>query len=1272
MNALPVGSPEILLDEKEYGSTLKGGEGTTLPKLASESDGERLRQYVEPDVRIKHLNSRRERRQEAVKSQPLMDDTVAQLDYPRKLWDRPVSKQPYEWAYDPRMPREWNEVIASMRDNEEYRISSTPYRQAKADEESVSELFVNLYEQDWPQPEQLRRQATVALELGGDDTVDRLKKLVNRFEKPTKTAKKKLRKPGALSEEDFPRLRQQWCDEFQDIVNGTRGELPPWREVNHEIHLIDETKRYTYFTPRCPLSLREELYEKINRYTNAGWWEPKSVAQAAPLLCIPKRDGRLRTAVDARQRNDNTIKDVTPLPDQDVIREDVARAKFRSKIDLTDAFEQVRVRTEDIWKNAFATITGTYTSNIMWIGDCNAPATFQRLMTSIFRDAMGRFMHVYLDDIFIFSETIEEHEEHLRVVFERLREFKLYLKWKKCDLYADRIDCLGHIIDQEGIHIDADKLARIRDWRVPRNYTDIQRFVGLINYIGPFLPDITAYTGPLLAITQNGAPFMWRPIHQRCFDMIKRICHSAPVIKPINLKSDEPIWLICDASKSGVGAMYGQGPSWKTCRPAGFMSKKFSNAQQNYAVHELETLAILEALLKWEDKLVGSKIRVITDHKALEFFKTQNRLTHRQRRWMDYMSRFNFDITYIKGELNKVADCLSRYYENDRVGEIHGINEYVCADVRIDPEGEDLPLERYHEMAERVIEIHAMRDTELQRTRRFRERREKRDIEADIMVDAAEPVNEITGTQATRGSSVAQTNDGDDTLGEVLLRRNNNPPPKTKSDDAFLKRVKGGYEADTLFATIKEKPEEYKLFQEREALLWTKNSIEDEVLCVPRDRELIQEIISQAHDTLGHFGEQKTAEYVRRWYWWPGIRKDIRTFCRTCESCQRAKASNQPPKGKLHPLPIPTKPWDSIGMDFIGPFPESKGFNYLWVIICRMTSMVHLVPVHTKMKASELSWIYRREIVRLHGLPSSIVSDRDSKFTSKWWRELHKLLGAKLLMSTSFHPQTDGQTERINRDIGQIFRAVVRHDQKDWVDRADLTEFAINASVSGTTGYAPFDLNGGHMPSMIKEIRSGEAIPKGIKDFANQALQNLADAHDAIIESRVFQTKNANKRRSTEPIIKEGHLVYVSTKNLNLPSGRARKLCPKFVGPYKVLRTNPEKSTYTLELPIALQERRIHPTFHVSLLRPYQSSNDALFPNRAHPEPYDFGAPDDAEWFVDELLGHRWDGKKLQFQVRWSLGDTTWETLASCKDLEALDRYLELQGVRRPAQLPRR
>ena len=282
------------------------------------------------------------------------------------------------------------------------------------------------------------------------------------------------------------------------------------------------------------------------------------------------------------------------------------------------------------------------------------------------------------------------------------------------------------------------------------------------------------------------------------------------------------------------------------------------------------------------------------------------------------------------------------------------------------------------------------------------------------------------------------------------------------------------------------------------------------------------------------------------------------------------------------------------------------------------------------------------------------------------------MLGAKLLMSTSFHPQMDGQTECANRNIGQIFRTVIRHDQKNWVDRTDMTEFAINASIAETTKFAPFELNGGYMLSMLKEIRLDGVIPVGIRAFAKAALQNHADTHDSIIEARVFQTHQTNARRIAEPEIREGTLVYLSMKNLNLPKGRARKLCPKFVGPYKVKRAWPSMSTYELELPTALRERRINPVFHVSLLRAYHTSKDLMFPNRVHPEPYDFGAPDEHEWFVDELLGHWWKGKSLKFEVKWSLGDTTWEPFENCEELEALDRYLEIQGVNRPAELPRR
>lgn len=274
-------------------------------------------------------------------------------------------------------------------------------------------------------------------------------------------------------------------------------------------------------------------------------------------------------------------------------------------------------------------------------------------------------------------------------------------------------------------------------------------------------------------------------------------------------------------------------------------------------------------------------------------------------------------------------------------------------------------------------------------------------------------------------------------------------------------------------------------------------------------------MIENAHETLGHFGHQKTIDYIRRWYWWPLLNKDVVLYCRTCGVCQTTKDDTKRPAGLLHSLPVPTHPWASIAMDFIGPFPRTEdGFDYLWVVVCRLSAQVHLTPTVTTVTASELARMYVRDIVRLHGMAESIVSDRDSKFTSAFWQEVHCLLGTRLLMSTVFHPQTDRLTERINRSIGQVLRAVIQPDQKDWKEKLPMVEYALNSAASSTTGLAPFEVAQGYLPRMTRSIPSGD-LP-GVSQFAQTALDNLEQAHDAIIESRVFQTHQANKRRTDD------------------------------------------------------------------------------------------------------------------------------------------------------------
>ena len=189
-----------------------------------------------------------------------------------------------------------------------------------------------------------------------------------------------------------------------DSSPGTRLNLK--REVEHQIPLIEEDKQYAYYMPRCPDYLKEQLRDKIDKYVAAGWWYPAPATQAAPMLCIPKKDKTLRTVIDLRQQNANTHKDVAPLPDQDNIRQDVARARYRSKIDLSNEYEKVRVAEPDVKRTAFFTIYGTFYSRVMQQGDCNAVNSFQQLIIHIFRSQVGKYVHVYLDNILTLSRTM--------------------------------------------------------------------------------------------------------------------------------------------------------------------------------------------------------------------------------------------------------------------------------------------------------------------------------------------------------------------------------------------------------------------------------------------------------------------------------------------------------------------------------------------------------------------------------------------------------------------------------------------------------------------------------------------------------------------------------------------------------------------------------------------------------------------------------------------------------------------------------------------------
>ncbi|KAJ2968610.1 hypothetical protein NUW54_g13166 [Trametes sanguinea] len=390
--------------------------------------------------------------------------------------------------------------------------------------------------------------------------------------------------------------------------------------------------------------------------------------------------------------------------------------------------------------------------------------------------------------------------------------------------------------------------------------------------------------------------------------------------------------------------------------------------------------------------------------------------------------------------------------------------------------------------------------------------------------------------------------------------------------------LRNRYAEDPYFKRILEAPEHFTGFEYVDGLLYEKHGEATYRLCIPDirvgSRKLREVLLKSAHSVLAHLGTRKTLEYLRSEVWWPEIVADTAAYCRTCGVCATTKSSTSRPLGLLKTMPVPRRPWQFIGIDFVGPLPASDNrlgsFDMICVIIDQLTSMVHLVPTQQTYTASDIAEVVFEHVYKLHGLPERIISDRDTLFTSTFWRRLHELLGTELRLSSSYHPQTDGATERANRTMTQMLRQCVEPSQKDWVQRLPAVELAMNTARSDTTGFSPFFLNYGQMPRSL--IWSNDSEYPGVRQFAQRMKEAIMTAHDAIISARIGQVLQANKHRRPAGF-QTGDLVYLSTKNLSLPKGRARKLAPKYLGPFPITKVIKEGATYQIDLSPELKAR---------------------------------------------------------------------------------------------------
>ena len=426
-------------------------------------------------------------------------------------------------------------------------------------------------------------------------------------------------------------------------------------------------------------------------------------------------------------------------------------------------------------------------------------------------------------------------------------------------------------------------------------------------------------------------------------------------------------------------------------------------------------------------------------------------------------------------------------------------------------------------------------------------------------------------------------------------------------------------------------------------------------------------VILQRHNSVlaGHHGRSKTFELIARDFVWPGMRKMIYDYVDACAICQQSKSRRRKPYGLLTPLPIPSRPWKDISMDFITKLPKSGVFDSVLVVVDRFSKMSHFIPCVESLNAEELCDLVIRQVVRYHGLPDSIVSDRGPQFVSKFWKTLLGLFGIKASLSTTAHPQTDGQTERMNQNLEQYLRSYTNYLQDDWSQLLCYAEFAINNVVNVSTGKSPFEVNYGFNPRMDYLNEVDGTRMESVDTWATNLNLIHFGIEAALRSASEKMAASANKSR-IDHSFKVGDQVWLSSENLNVvrPS---RKLGFRRVGPFKILEFV-NRVAVRLELPVGV---RIHPVFHVSLLLPFRGPMKGQ--DGIRPGPVEIGPDGVPVLEVEAILGARRRKGGLEFLVKWlGYGDleNSWQP---CEDVRnsrelVLEFYRRNPGATKPSK----
>ncbi|NOZ55185.1 MAG: DDE-type integrase/transposase/recombinase [Calditrichaeota bacterium] len=781
------------------------------------------------------------------------------------------------------------------------------------------------------------------------------------------------------------------------MVFAAPGKALGWTDVvKHQIE-TEGGRPFRIPYRRFMHSKKDALESEVQKLREAGIIRDSNSPWSSPVHLVKKKDGTIRFCIDYKKLNSMTRKNAYPLPRIDESLESLGGNTWFCTLDLQSGYHQVAMEEADIPKTAFSTHLGLFEWNVMPFGLCNAPATFEKMMSDMLHGLLWYTCLVYLDDIIVFGKTLAECRTRLQAVFDRLNGYGLKLKPSKCHLFKREIKYLGRLVSAEGIKTDPEKIQAVAEWPKPVNVAETRSFLGFLSYYRDFIPDFARIAEPLqrLVVTKKCFVFKWSTEQDTAFELLKSKFINTPVLR--YPRRTGKFILDTDASGFAISGVLSQEQDGVEV-PLSFASNTLNKAQRNYCTTKRECLAIFVYFKKWKHFLCGSDFVIRTDHHSLTWLLNFKEAEGMMGRWIATLSEFgveNSKIIHRKGIHHINADALSRI-------PVRRCKREDC---------DDCGAHQCVVAAVAATEVW-LEDVGLKWT------------SCDVIdAQAADPsIKRLYDWVKTDSKPTKEQMSVENKETRKLINQWNN----LEIRDGVLCRWK------VVDSNSKGRLQIIIPF-----------SLRDDVL-----------YFCHGQKCATHFGKDRTTQTLTSRFYWPGITADIERWLKSCSQCQMVK-----PGVGVAKLPLTQElsghRWSRIACDFVSGFVKTDRGNVVMMVVQDYFTkyvQVYPLPDHTATTAAQAlvdNWIL------LFGAPVRIHSDQGREFESGIFQATLRLLGVKKTRTNPYCPQSDGMVERFNRTLIAALACTVDEFQSDWDLQVKFVAHAYNCTVHSSTNMSP-------------------------------------------------------------------------------------------------------------------------------------------------------------------------------------------------------------------------